>query len=95
MTTPSVEAPAAPAVKKETHKVKGTQLLARVKQIVHKGNVRRITIKSEDGHTIVEMPLTMGLVGAVLLPMWVAIGAIAAMAADYTIEVEKEGEPNE
>jgi Domain of unknown function (DUF4342) len=95
MTTPGVEAPAEPAVKKESHKVKGTQLLSKAKALVHKGNVRRITIKSDDGRTIVEMPLTIGVVGAVLLPMWVAIGAIAAMAADYTIEVERDAEPGE
>ncbi len=94
MTAPTVEPRAPTTIKRERHRIKGTELLAKVKEIVHRGNVRRIIIKSEEGHTIIEMPLTIGLVSAVLLPMWVAVGAIAAMAADYTIEVEKE-EPAE
>lgn len=74
----------------EEHKVSGKNLLDRVKQIVHEGNVRRITIKNAEGRVLLEMPLTMGVVGAVLLPFWAAIGAIAALASDYTLVVEKE-----
>lgn len=76
----------------EEYKVKGERLLARVKELVHEGNIRRITIKNDDGHAIVEFPLTLGVVGAVLLPVWVAVGAIAALAADYTLVVEKAEE---
>ena len=55
----------------------------------HEGNVRRITIKNEQGQTLIEIPLTIGVVGAILLPVWAAIGAIAALAAKFTIVVEK------
>lgn len=94
MTTPVLEPRVLPATRKEQYKTKGTQLLARVKELVHQGNVRRIIVKTEEGHTIIEMPLTFGVVSAVLLPMWVAVGAIAALAADYTLEVEKDVEPD-
>jgi hypothetical protein len=67
----------------------GEELLAKVKELVHEGNVRRIIIKDEEGKTLIEAPLTLGVVGAVLLPVWAAIGAIAALVADCTIVVEK------
>jgi hypothetical protein len=73
----------------EEHKVSGERLLSRVKELVHEGNIRRITIKNDQGHTLMEVPLTVGVVGAVLLPIWVAIGALAALAANYTLVVEK------
>ncbi|MHB8070443.1 MAG: DUF4342 domain-containing protein [Candidatus Cryosericum sp.] len=72
----------------EEFKVSGEALLQQVKQIVHQGNVRRITIKDKDGVALFEVPLTAGVVGAVLLPVWAAIGAVAALAASYTITVE-------
>jgi len=59
---------------------------------VHEGNIRRIIIKNEEGKTLIEVPLTLGVVGAALLPVWAAIGAIAALVADCTIVVEKEEE---
>jgi hypothetical protein len=74
----------------EEHKVSGRNLLDRVKQIIHEGNVRRITIKDANGKSLLEIPLTLGVVGAVLLPVWAAVGAIAALAADYTLVVERE-----
>lgn len=77
----------------EEHKVSGRNLLDRVKQIIHEGNVRRITIRNPEGKSLLDIPLTAGVVGAVLLPFWAAIGAIAALATDYTIVVEKEDEP--
>lgn len=73
----------------EEHHVPGEQLLGKVKNLIHEGNVRRITIKNEAGHTIMEIPLTVGVVSAVLVPLWVAIGAIAALAANYKVEVER------
>jgi hypothetical protein len=76
-------------VRTEEHRVTGDQLLAKVKQLVHEGNVRRITIKKEDGDTLIEIPLTLGVVGAVLLPVLAGVGAIAALVADCTIVVEK------
>lgn len=82
-------------IRTETHRVSGERLVARVKELVRQGNIRRISIKGKDDRTLLEIPLTVGVVGAILLPVWVALGAIAALAADYTIEVEKvqpEGE---
>jgi hypothetical protein len=64
-------------------------LLAKVKELVHEGNVRRVITKNEEGKTLIEVPLTLGVVGAVLLPVWVAIGAIAALVTDCAIVVEK------
>ncbi len=76
-------------VRKEEFRVKGEAVIAKVKEILHEGNVRRITIKNEEGNTLIEIPLTLGVVGALLLPVWAAIGAIAALAANLTIVVEK------
>ncbi|MDO9099143.1 MAG: DUF4342 domain-containing protein [Caldisericota bacterium] len=72
----------------EEFKVSGERLLQQVKDIVHEGNVRRITIKDKDGVALFEIPLTAGVVGVLLLPVWAAIGAVAALAASYTIAVE-------
>jgi hypothetical protein len=76
---------------RDTIKVEGHNLIGRVKQLIHEGNVRRIVIK-QDENTILEMPLTIGVVGAVLAPALAAIGAVAALVTDCTIEVEREGE---
>jgi hypothetical protein len=73
----------------EEIKVTGEALLGTVKEIVHEGNIRRITIKNDEGHTLIEVPLTIGVIGIVLLPVWAALGAIAALAANLTIVVEK------
>ncbi len=76
-------------VKTSEYRVRGDNLVAKIKEILHEGNVRRIIIKNGEGKTLVEVPLTIGVVGAVLAPVWAAIGAIAAMAADLRIVVEK------
>jgi hypothetical protein len=73
----------------EEYKVTGDELVHKVKQIVHEGNIRRITIKTEGGNTLLEFPLTVGVVGVVLLPLWAALGAAAALITDCTIAVEK------
>ncbi|OHD62041.1 MAG: hypothetical protein A2096_06650 [Spirochaetes bacterium GWF1_41_5] len=75
---------------KEELKVKGEELLKKIKEIIHAGNVRRIIIKNEEGKTYLEIPLTIGLVGALLLPLWAAIGALAAVASNFTIEIIKK-----
>src|SRR5947209_11462892 len=74
--------------------VLGEQLLGRVRELIHEGNVRRIIIKQE-GHTILEIPLTVGLVGAVIAPMWAAIGAIGALIAQCSIEVVRTEQPTD
>jgi Flp pilus assembly pilin Flp len=73
----------------EEFRITGDELLAKVKQIIHEGNIRRVMIKNETGTTLVEIPLTVGLVGVALLPVWAAVGAIAALATDCTIVVER------
>ena len=70
-------------------RVQGEHLVSRIKEILHEGNVRRIIIKNEEGRTLLEIPLTIGVVGAVLAPVWAALGALAALAADLRIVVEK------
>jgi len=74
---------------KEEFKVSGEELLKKVKAIIKEGNVRRIIIKNEEGRTLVELPLTIGVVGAVLLPVLAAVGAIAAIVTNCTLVVEK------
>lgn len=73
---------------RETFSIDASQLLDRVKALIHEGNVRRIVIRQGD-HTILELPLTVGLVGVVLVPMLAAVGAVAALLTDCTIEVER------
>jgi hypothetical protein len=84
-------------IRTEELKVNGDTLVAEVKKLVHEGNVRRIIIKTDEGQTLIEVPLTIGVVGgvvgAVLLPVWAAIGAIAALAAKLTLVVEKVEQP--
>jgi hypothetical protein len=77
----------------ERIKVTGDNLLAKVREIVHEGNVRRVIIKNAEGRTLVEIPLTVGVVGVLLAPVAAAIGAIAALVKDCTIEVERDVGP--
>ena len=76
--------------KKDIFKIKGEKLLETVRKLIAEGNVRRITIKDKKGKTLVELPLTIGVVGAVLAPVLAAIGAIAALVTECTIEVERD-----
>jgi hypothetical protein len=73
----------------EEIRVFGHELVDKVKALIHEGNVRRIIIKDEQGHTFVEIPITVAAVGAVFAPILAAVGALAAMAARFTIVVEK------
>jgi len=73
----------------ETIKVEGGELLEEVRRLLHEGNVRRIVIKQGD-RTVVEFPLTLGVVGAALAPPLAAVGAMAALLTDCSIEVERE-----
>jgi hypothetical protein len=79
------------AKKEETFRSTGDDLLKKVKELIHEGNIRKITIKGKDGKTIVVIPLTFGVVGAVISPALAAVGAIAALVTDCTISVEREG----
>lgn len=73
----------------EEFKVKGEELLGKVKELISEGNVRRIIIKDKDGKTVAEFPLTIGVVGVLLAPVWAAIGALAALLTECTIYVER------
>lgn len=73
----------------EEIRVAAGDLADKVKALIHEGNVRRIIVKDEHGHTFVEIPITIAAVGAVLAPILAAVGALAAMAARFTIIVEK------
>ena len=69
--------------------VRGEELLAKIKELIHEGNVRRVMIKDKDGKVLMEFPLTFGVVGVVLAPTLAAVGAIAALVTDATVAVER------
>jgi hypothetical protein len=73
----------------ESFKVTGDEILIKVKEIIKEGNARRIIIKNEKDETIIEFPLTIGAIGAVLAPLFAAVGTLAALATNCTILVEK------
>jgi hypothetical protein len=74
----------------ERHRTNGERLVGKVRELIREGNVRRIIIKNEEGRTLIEAPLAIGVVGALLAPAWAAIGAIAALVSDCSIEVERD-----
>ena len=74
----------------EEFKVSGEALLKKAKELINEGNIRRITIKSADGKTIAEFPLTIGVVGAFIAPVLAAISVIAALVTECTIAVERD-----
>jgi len=76
----------------EEFAISGEKLVATVKKLVHQGNIRRITIKNNEGKSLIDIPLSIGVVGALLLPTLAAIGAIAALVTECTIVVEKTEE---
>ncbi len=84
-------------MKREEFSVSGDDVIKTIKKIIAEGNARRISIKKEDGETLVEFPLTIGAIGAVIAPLLAAVGAIAALVTKCTIVVERreKGEPAE
>jgi len=74
----------------EQFKVYGHEALAKIKELIKEGNVRRIVIKNEKGQVMVEIPVTIALVGAVFAPILAAVGALAALVSKCTIEVERK-----
>jgi hypothetical protein len=93
-TNPPPETPAPKSFTEEI-KVKGENLLKKIREIIHEGNVRRIAIRNTDGQTLLEIPLTIGLVGAFFAPVWAAVGAMAAMATGFSLIVERPTPPPE
>jgi len=73
----------------EEFKVEGEKLIGKIKDLLHEGNIRRIIIKDKEGKTVMEIPMTLGVVGALIAPQLAAIGAIAALITEATIVVEK------
>lgn len=81
--------------KTEEFRIQGDELVAKVKTLIHEGNIRRIIVKNETGHTLIEIPLTVGVVGGVLsaalFPVLAAVGAIGAVVAHLTLVIERRG----
>lgn len=75
---------------REKFSVSADNLVKRVKELLHEGNVRRISIKDEEGKVLLEMPVTVGVVGVILAPWLAALGAIAALATRCTLTVERK-----
>jgi hypothetical protein len=75
---------------KESFSIHGENLLKKVKELIEEGNVRKITITDKSGKEIASFPLTVGVVGALILPMLAAVGALAALITECTITVERE-----
>jgi uncharacterized protein YciI len=69
--------------------ISGEKLLSTVKDLVHQGNIRRITIKTREGRVLIEVPLTLGVVGTLLLPTLAALGAVAALVTECSIVIER------
>lgn len=73
----------------EEFEITGRQLLGSIKDLIHEGNIRRISIRNSKGVTLLEIPLVVGVAGAVLVPVWAALGALAALVAKCTLVVER------
>ncbi|MBA4336871.1 hypothetical protein C0416_03835 [bacterium] len=74
---------------KKEFKVSGEELLKKIREIINEGNVRKIIIKTDKGEKFVELPVTIGVIGALAAPIFVIVGAIAALASKFTVEVVK------
>ena len=77
----------------EEIKVGAGKLKETLKELIREGNVRRIIIRNGEGRTLLDMPLNAGVAGAVLLPFWMAVGAIIALAKEFSISIERTGDP--
>jgi hypothetical protein len=75
--------------KTEEFRVEGEKLIAKIKELIHEGTIRRIIIKDKEGKTVMEIPMTFGVVGVLIAPQLAAIGAIAALLTEATVIVEK------
>ena len=75
----------------EEFKVEGEKLLSKIKELLHEGNIRKVIIKDKEGKIVMEIPMTIGVVGALIAPQLAAIGAIAALVTEATVIVEKQG----
>ncbi|MCX6175263.1 MAG: DUF4342 domain-containing protein [Ignavibacteriales bacterium] len=71
-------------------KIKGQELLAKIEELIKEGNARKIIIKDDKGKTYIEIPVTVGVIGTLFAPVVAAVGALAGVAANFTIEVIKK-----
>jgi hypothetical protein len=78
------------ATTKESFKIHGENLLKKIKELIEEGNVRKVTISDKNGKEMMSFPLTIGVVGVVVAPVFAAIGAVAALVGECSIEVERE-----
>ena len=76
-------------VRTEEFHVNGDKLVARIKELLHEGNIRKLIIKDKEGKVLMEIPMTFGVMGVLLAPQLAAIGAIAALVSEATLVVEK------
>lgn len=76
--------------KEESFQVNGEDLVSKIKNLINEGNIRRITIKDKSGKTLMVLPLTFGVAGVILAPVWAALGALAALVTECTITIERE-----
>jgi hypothetical protein len=83
------ERTSAKRTRREEYKVRGEKIVAKIRELLHEGNVRHVVIKNDEGKTLIEFPVTVGVAGALLVPVWAAIGALAALVANCKIEVER------
>jgi hypothetical protein len=74
----------------EQYRVSGDRVVAKLKELLHEGNVRHIVIRNEDGQVLIQIPVSLGVAGALLIPVWAAVGAIAAVVSSCTIEIERQ-----
>lgn len=75
--------------------INGDELVSKIKELVRRGNIRRISVRNEDGNILVDLPLTWGVVGALVAPQLAALGAVAALLTKCTIVVERVDEGEE
>lgn len=87
--TSSEEKTTGPQYRTEEFTVTGDAVVSKIKELIQEGNIRRITLKNEEGKTLIEIPLIVGAAAAILLPVWAAVGAIAALAANLTVVIER------
>lgn len=90
MTTKTTKTTKKTKTREDSFKVSGEELLKKIKELIKEGNVREITIENKEGKTIIVLPLTVGVIGAALLPALAAVGAIAALLSECTIRVKRK-----
>jgi hypothetical protein len=74
---------------REKYKVAGDKVVSTIKELIREGNVRHVVIKNDEGSTLIEFPVSIGVAASVLLPVWAAVGAVAAIVTKCTIEIER------